>query len=89
MSFCHVANRNRRNENSVRYLNDTAQKLRRSLQVWIRNLLDTPWMYVRPIREAIEDDSLYFPLGLIEINHQGIFKKFLFKKKTNIHFPLE
>ena len=72
MSFCHVTNRNHRNNNSVQYLNGTAQKLRRSLQIWIQRLLESPWMYVKTIRESIEDDCLYFPLGLIEINHQGI-----------------
>ena len=71
MSYCHILNRNLSNDNSKRYLESTARKLRRSLQKWIMNLIDSNWMYVDPIRESIEDNALFYPLALIDVNHQG------------------
>lgn len=72
MSFCRVTNRNQRNENSRRYLANTAQKLRRDLQIWLNRLLESPWSYVKTVQDSITDDGLYFPLAIIDVNHQGI-----------------
>ena len=72
MSFCRILNRNQRNNNSQQYLENTARKLRHVLQKWIINLINSSWMYTNPIRKSIEDDALFFPLALIDVNHQGI-----------------
>ena len=72
MSFCRIVNRNQRNSNSQCYLNETASKLRRILQEWIRLLLISPWAYIKSLQDSIEENGLYFPLAIIEVNHEGI-----------------
>ena len=71
MSFCHILNRNRSNNSSKQYLEGTARKLRRYIRTWVINLIDSSWMFIYPIRQSIEDDALFYPLALIDVNHQG------------------
>ena len=80
MSFCRMTSRNRNNANSRSYLNETATKLRRILQEWIRLLLSTPWAYVKSLHDSIEENGLYFPLAIIEVNHEGIKPCFVNQK---------
>lgn len=72
MSFCRVTNRNHRNNNSQQYLVNTAQKLRRDLRIWLNQLLESPWSYIKTVENSITEDVLYFPLAIIYVNHQGI-----------------
>ena len=71
MSFCHISNRNRDHGQSARYLHATTEKLRCYCQFWLANNLCAPWMYVHPLQHAIETDTLFYPLALIAVNHQG------------------
>ena len=72
MSYCVNLNRNSSHLQNLRYLRDTAQKLRNLLQCWIANILCSGWMFYDYIQEAAEDDGLLFPLGTLIVNHEGI-----------------
>ena len=71
MSFCQILNRNQMHDQTSRYLTLTAEKLRSFLQCWLATNLDSPWMYTYPISESIDDDALFYPLALVDVNHQG------------------
>ena len=72
MSYCVNLNRNQMHLQSIRYLKDTAHKLRGLIQCRIANLLCSEWMYFEYIQEAAEDDGLLYPLGILRLDHQGI-----------------
>ena len=72
MSYCVNLTRNRPHLHSIRYLQDTARKLRCLLQCWIANILCSGWMYFEYIKEAAHDDGLLFPLGYMVVDHKGI-----------------
>ena len=71
MSYCVNLNRNRPHSQSLRYLRDTADKLRSLLQCWIANILCSGWMFYEYIHEAASDDGLLFPLGALIVDHNG------------------
>ena len=68
MSFCVNLNRNQPHLQSLRYLQDTAQKLRCLLQCWVANILASGWMHFEYVQEAAEDDGLLFPLGALIVD---------------------
>ena len=71
MSFCINQNRNQPHLQSLRYLTDTAHKLRSTLQCWIANLLGSGWMFYDYIHEAAAENGLLYPLGALVVDHKG------------------
>ena len=71
MSFCQILNRNQSHGQAKQYLYDTSMKLRQYLQCWLATVLDSPWMYTHPIKDALNDHALFYPLALLEINHSS------------------
>ena len=72
MSYCSNLTRNYRHFVSEQYLRETAFKLRSILQCWISTFLSTGWMPAQKIYDVAQEGGLLYPLGLIEINVEGI-----------------
>ena len=72
MSSCVNLTKNGDNASSIEYLRNTSNVLRRNLQCWISALLSSGWMPQEPISETITDSGLFYPLGIVRVDFQGI-----------------
>ena len=72
MSHCFNLTRNGDNGSSIEYLTQTSFVLKRNLQCWISSVLAANWMPINPICESLDDGGLFYPLGLITCNFDGI-----------------